>query len=72
MNNITHDQRHKAHLAAVPRLQSVLIGFLINLTSHLERSTLNHSYGYASAVDRPTCFVTLARKSDPFMQYAGR
>jgi len=25
---------------------------------------LNHSYGYASADDRPTCFASLTRNSD--------
>ena len=37
--------------------------YSINLTSHLERSALNHSYGYASAADRPICFARLPQKS---------
>jgi hypothetical protein len=30
-----------------------------------------HSYGYASAGDRPNCFASFSLNSDPFMQYAG-
>jgi len=41
------------------------------LASHLERSLLIHSYGYASAGDRPTCIANLPLKSKSFMQYAG-
>jgi len=52
-------------------LQFVLFGFMNNLASHLERSPLIHSYGYASAGDRPTCFANLPIKSKSFMQYAG-
>jgi len=32
---------------------------------------LIHSYGYASAGDRSTCFASLTIKSKSFMQYAG-
>jgi hypothetical protein len=42
-----------------------------NLASHLERSPLIHSYGYASAGDRPTCFASLPTNSKSFTQYAG-
>ena len=52
-------------------LHFVLIGFPPNLASHLERSTLNHGYSHASAVDRPSCFASLSGIPDPFMQYAG-
>ncbi len=52
-------------------LQFVLIGLPPNLASHLERSTLNQSYCYVSAVDRPSCFASLTGIPDPFMQYAG-
>ena len=38
--------------------------------SHLERSPLIHSYGYASAGNRPTCLANLPLKSKSFMQYA--
>ena len=31
-----------------------------NLALHLERSPLKHSYGYASAGDRPTCLARFA------------
>jgi len=48
-----------------------LIGFSKNLASHFDRSPLNHSYGYASAGDRPNCFASFSLNSDPFMQYVG-
>ena len=48
-----------------------LFGFRTNLTSHFERSTLNHSYGYASAADRPNCLASFALNSESFMQYSG-
>jgi hypothetical protein len=41
-----------------------LFGFRTNLASHFERSTLNHSYGYASAADRPNCLASFALNSD--------
>jgi len=37
----------------------------------LDRSPLIHSYGYASAGDRPTLFARFPLSSVPFMQYAG-
>ena len=49
-----------------------LFGFMNSLASHLERSPLIHSYDYASAGDRPTCFASLPIKSKSFMQYAGK
>jgi len=30
-----------------------------------------HSYGYASAGDRPNCFASFPLNSDPFMKYSG-
>jgi len=48
-----------------------LFGFRTNLASHFERSTLNHSYGYASAADRPNCLTSFALNSESFMQYPG-
>jgi hypothetical protein len=53
------------------RIRFVLIGFLSNLASHLERSTLSHSYSYASTVDRSICLASWTRIPDPFMQHAG-
>jgi hypothetical protein len=35
------------------------------------RSPLNHSYGYASAGDRPTLFAIFPLNFVPFMQHAG-
>ncbi len=52
-------------------LQFVLFGFMSNLASHLERSSLIHSYGYESAGDRPTCLASLPINTKSFMQYAG-
>jgi hypothetical protein len=37
----------------------------------LDRSPLIHSYGYASAGDRPTLFAIFPLSIVPFMQYAG-
>jgi len=48
-----------------------LIGFSKKLASHFDRSPFNHSYGYASAGDRPNCFASFSLNSDPFKQYAG-
>ena len=45
-------------------LHTVLFGFWPNLASHLGRSSLSHSYGYASTDDRPTCFASLTQNSD--------
>jgi hypothetical protein len=59
------------NLTAMQEEQIVLIGFLTDLALHLERSTLNHSYGYGPAVERPNCCASLARNPDPCMQYAG-
>ncbi len=42
-----------------------------NLAANLERSPLNHSYGYGSAGDRPTLFARFSLSFVPFMQYAG-
>ena len=48
-----------------------LFGFRTNLASHFERSTLNHSYGYASAADHPNCLASFALNPESFMQYPG-
>ena len=42
-----------------------------NLAANLDRSSLIHSYGYASAGDRPTLFAIFSLIFVPFMQYAG-
>jgi hypothetical protein len=42
-----------------------------NLVANLDRSPLIHSYGYASAGDRPTLFARFPLSFVPFMQYAG-
>ena len=43
----------------------------INLAANLGRSPLIHSYGYASADNRPTLFAIFPLSFVPFMQYAG-
>ena len=58
-----------------------LIGFTTvrrpgNLTSPIERTPLNHSYGYDSTSVSPICFATFRiagppLKSDPFMNCPG-
>jgi hypothetical protein len=45
--------------------------FRINLAANLDRSPLIHSYGYASAGDRPTLFAKFPLSFVPFMLYAG-
>jgi len=42
-----------------------------NVAANLDRSPLIHSYGYASAGDRPTLFAIFPLSIVPFMQYAG-
>ena len=42
-----------------------------NMAANLDRSPLIHSYGYASAGDRPTLFAIFPLSFAPFMQYAG-
>jgi hypothetical protein len=42
-----------------------------NLAANLERSPLNHSYGYGPAGDRPTLFARFPLSFVPFMRYAG-
>ena len=49
----------------------VLFGFSPRWALHLDRSASNHSYGYASAADRSTCFAHHVLHSEPFMQQAG-
>lgn len=44
---------------------SILFGYRNNLASHPERSTLNHSCGYASAANHPTCLASLYQNSNP-------
>jgi len=44
-------------------IPAVVSGFWNNLAAHLAPSPLNHSYSYASAGDRATCFARLPQKS---------
>ena len=43
----------------------ILFGFMNSLTSHLERSPLIHSFGYASAGDRPTWLLVSSLRLTP-------
>jgi len=43
--------------------------FRKNLAASLDRSPLIHSYGYASAGDRPILFAIFPLNFIPFMQY---
>lgn len=52
------------------KLLIVLFGFRPKLASHLARSLLKRSYGYASASDRTSCLASLPLKSKPFVNYA--
>ena len=45
--------------------------FRKNLAANLDRSPLIHSYGYASAGDRPFLFAIFPLIFVPFMQYVG-
>jgi hypothetical protein len=45
--------------------------FRKNLAANLARSPLIHSYGYASAGDRPTLFAIFPLNFVPFMQHVG-
>jgi hypothetical protein len=53
-----------------------LIGFMRNMASPIERTPLNHSYGYDPTGVSPICFAIFpgrqtALKSDPFKDYPG-
>ena len=64
-------ETYMTEISIILIVQFVLFGFRTNLALHLERSPLNHSYGYASADDRPSCFASFALIPESFMQYAG-
>ena len=51
--------------------QFVLFGFRKNRSSYSSRSSLIHSYGYASADDRTDYLARLPLTSNPFMEYPG-
>jgi len=58
-------------ITQLSKMQSALFGLRVNLTSHLGRSSLSRSFGYASADDRPSCFASFTLIPESFMQYAG-
>ncbi len=51
--------------------QSVLFGFRKNRASYSPRSSLMHSYRYASADDRTDYLALIRLPSEPFMNYPG-
>ena len=53
-------------LIALLELQFVLSGFALHLASHFARSSLNHSYRYASSNDQPNCIASYSAKPDPW------
>ena len=52
-------------------VQFVLFEVRKDRPSYSLRSSLIHSYGYASADDRTDYLARFPLKSEPFMQYAG-
>jgi hypothetical protein len=56
------------HLASV---RFVLFGFRRNRASYSSRSSLIHSYGYASADNRTDYLARFPWKFEPFMNYPG-
>jgi len=54
-------------LITMAEFQFGLIGFPPTVASHPERSTLNHGYSHAPALDRPACFATATGIPDPLM-----
>jgi hypothetical protein len=66
MNNILSGTKYRASPEGVSLMEEAN-----SLASHLERSPLIHSYGYASAGDRPTCIASMPLKSKSFVQHAG-
>jgi len=51
--------------------QFVLFGIRKNRASYSPRSSLIHSYGYASADDRTDYLARFPLNSEPFMNYPG-
>jgi len=52
-------------------LNYVLFGFMKNLTLHLERSPLIHSFGYELAGDSSTCLAKFPINSKSFIKQPG-
>jgi len=68
-------KRLRCVLGTGARVQFVLFGFRKNRTSRLSgtsaRSSLIHSYGYASAEDRTDYLARFPLNSESFMNYPG-
>ncbi len=72
------DQRSSQYLNWLSRIlrhlvlvQFVLFGFRKNRASYSARSSLIHSYRYASADDRTDYLARFPLNSEPFMNYPG-
>ncbi len=61
---ILANSTHGLHRAGLPCEQPVLFGSWPTLALHLGRSSLRHSYSYASADDRPICFARPTQDSE--------
>jgi len=71
MTNILFNQENMGVLANFSRLQFVLSGFVQHLTSHLCRSSSNHSYRYASSNDQPNCFASYSTNPGSVVKCSG-
>ncbi len=65
LNNLPEKQM------ALASAQLVLFEFRGNRASYSSRSSLIHSYGYASADDRADYLAGFPLNSEPFMNYPG-
>jgi len=65
LNNLPDSQM------ALASAQFVLFEFRKNRASHSSRSSLIHSYGYASADDRTDSLARFRLNSEPFVNYPG-
>ena len=64
-------KRLRCVLGTGARVQFVLFGFRKNRPSYSARSSLIHSYDYASADDRTDHLVRFPLNSESFMNYPG-
>jgi hypothetical protein len=69
MTYFLKNKETEVHTHTLPWIRFDLFEFRPNLALHLGRSLLNHSYGYASAGDRPTCLARFGLLLEPHMKY---
>ncbi len=65
MTNHEHSHKLTTKIIAVRKIQLVLSGFAVHLTSHFGQSFENHSYGYACSNDRPNCIASYTSQPNP-------